>query len=384
MVLHHPSGEAIALVRQLLAARPVQSGEGITGRVAQTGEAALLPAISPEEHRARVDPAYWPFLERFAIHSLVIVPLRTRQRIVGVLGAWRDITQRPYTTEDQLLVQEIADRAALAIENARLYRQAAEHAAALERAMQARDELLALVSHDLKNPLTSIKGTAQVVERQLQRGSALDPARLAAAMVAIEGAAAKAAAQIDGLLDIARIQAGEPLPLARRSTDLVALVRATAAEYQQTTESHRIVVETTEPELVGEWDGPRLERAIGNLLSNAIKYSPEGGAITVRVARERDRGDWAVVAVSDRGIGIPAAELPRLFDRYYRGTSVVGRIPGTGLGLSGVRSIVEAHGGSVTAESVAGEGSTFTVRLPLTDAGRRTDPADAGRAGQGS
>ena len=103
-----------------------------------------------------------------------------------------------------------------------------------------------------------------------------------------------------------------------------------------------------------------------NLIANAIKYSPEGGPIRIEVGpAEQDGASWAVLRVSDRGIGIPADDLPRIFDRFYRGSNVTGRIQGTGLGVSGARLIVEQHGGRVTAESVEGTGSTFTVWLPL-------------------
>jgi signal transduction histidine kinase len=110
----------------------------------------------------------------------------------------------------------------------------------------------------------------------------------------------------------------------------------------------------------------RLDRVLDNLLSNAIKFSPNGGGITVAVAHEDVvGGPWAVVAVRDQGLGIPAADLPRVFERFRRARNVEGRIGGTGIGLASVRQIVEQHGGAITVESVEGAGSTFTVRLPL-------------------
>lgn len=238
-------------------------------------------------------------------------------------------------------------------------------AAALESAIRGGDEFLAMVSHDLKNPLTTIRASAEVVLRALQRGVNPNDERLTRALAAIDRAAGKAAAQIDGLLDMARLQSGQSLELARHSTDLVALVRDAAAEYQQTTERHQIEVTSTEDQLIGEWDGPRLERAIGNLLSNALKYSPGGGDVTVKIQREQQNGGWAAVSVTDRGIGIPADALPHVFERFYRSDNVVGRIEGTGLGLSGVRYVIEEHGGTVEVASVEGHGSTFTLRLPM-------------------
>jgi signal transduction histidine kinase len=164
------------------------------------------------------------------------------------------------------------------------------------------------------------------------------------------------------VLDAARLQEGRPLELDRRPTDLVALARRAAAECQQTTGRHRIRCEAQVPRLVGRWDAARLERVLGNLLDNAVKYSPGGTEITLTVARS---GATAVVAVRDRGVGIPAGDLPRVFERFYRGSNVAGRIGGTGLGLAGVKRIVEQHGGTIEVESVEGVGSTFTVRLPL-------------------
>ena len=115
--------------------------------------------------------------------------------------------------------------------------------------------------------------------------------------------------------------------------------------------------------LVGEWDVARLERVLGNLLSNAIKYSPNGGEIAVSVRAEAGQ---AVLTVQDRGIGIPPADQPRVFERFERARNAVGRIGGSGIGLATSKQIIEQHGGTIAVESREGQGSTFTVRLPLT------------------
>jgi signal transduction histidine kinase len=118
--------------------------------------------------------------------------------------------------------------------------------------------------------------------------------------------------------------------------------------------------------VVGEWDRMRLERVLDNLLSNAVKYSPQGGPIAIRVGREDDAGGaWAVVSVRDDGIGVPAEDLPWIFERYRRAGNVAGRVAGTGIGLAGARQIVEQHGGTIGVESDEGQGTTVTVRLPL-------------------
>ena len=181
-------------------------------------------------------------------------------------------------------------------------------------------------------------------------------------------------AQIDDLLDATRLRAGQPLALRRRPTDLVALARQAVALQQQASDRHRLTLAAAVPSLVGAWDPGRLERVLGNLLGNALKYSPRGGEITVEVAATDGA---AVLVVRDPGVGIPAAELPHVFERFRRAGNVADRIAGTGLGLAGARDIVEQHGGSIAVESVEGHGTTFTVRLPLA-------PWRPGRAAAGA
>src|SRR6185369_6698928 len=130
--------------------------------------------------------------------------------------------------------------------------------------------------------------------------------------------------------------------------DLVELARQSAAEYRETAPAHSIRRETDEAELTGQWDAGRLERVIANLVGNAIKYSPNGGEIVLSVRRETtpDGFEFAVLAVRDQGLGIPADDLPRIFDRFWRGANV-GVIRGAGIGLAGVKQIVEQHGGTI-------------------------------------
>jgi signal transduction histidine kinase len=167
------------------------------------------------------------------------------------------------------------------------------------------------------------------------------------------------------LLDVAHLRAGRPLELRLAPIDLAALVADCAEEVRPTSSSHVVKFEASAPTLTGKWDKARLERVIRNLLDNAIKYSPGGGEVVVRVACELDKNStWAVLAVSDQGIGIPAPDLPRIFERFYRGGNVA-NIGGTGIGLAGAKQIVVQHGGTISAESDVGVGTTFTVRLPL-------------------
>ncbi|MFN8590554.1 MAG: ATP-binding protein [Thermomicrobiales bacterium] len=215
------------------------------------------------------------------------------------------------------------------------------------------------LAHDVKNPFTAAKGQAQLLRRGLD-----DPGKLESGLSGLEEGLDRATALIDELLDVAHVRAGRPLRLHRAPIDLTVLIEE-CAEAARGSDDLAIRVVTESAPTLGEWNESRLKRVLGNLLGNAVKYSPDGGEVVVRLRREDDaKGAGAVLAVSDQGIGIPAADLPHLFDRFRRGGNV-GGIEGTGIGLAGVKQIVQQHGGTIAVESVEGAGSTFTVRLPM-------------------
>jgi PAS domain S-box-containing protein len=228
-------------------------------------------------------------------------------------------------------------------------------------------EFLAAVSHDLKNPLTTIRAQAQLLRRRAGRNALPDSSQLVDDLDVILGSATRLASQLDELQDVARLRAGHALELAYAPTDLVALTREAVAAAQATTNRHGIRVESPETELVGYWDALRLRRVLDNLLANAIKYSPGGGRITVGLQKEeRGDGEWAMLTVQDEGVGIPAEDIGHIFERFRRGSNVAGRFAGTGIGLSGARQIVEQHGGTIDVASEEGRGSVFTIALPST------------------
>ena len=233
--------------------------------------------------------------------------------------------------------------------------------AELRREMLAKDEFMSTVSHDLKSPLTFIKGMANLRRRRAAATPETRP--LIDALEQIEGCAGRMAQQLDELVDTGRLQSGTPLELRRDKVDLIALARKAVAEHQHTTDRHALHVSTRLPKLVGEWDELRLGRVLDNLLDNAVKYSPRGGSVKVSIGTTDDGA--AVLSVSDRGEGIPESDLPHIFERFRRGQNVEGRIPGTGIGLAGVQRIVEQHQGTIAVDSKVGVGTTFTVRLPL-------------------
>ena len=234
---------------------------------------------------------------------------------------------------------------------------------ALKALEHQKDSFVAAVSHDLKNPLTSILGTSQLLARRIGRLDLPEAARFVTALDTITLTARRMSAQLGELVDVNRLQMARSLDLDLRPVDLVALIDMVAQQYRQATDGHTLAVHTALPSVPCLCDAARIERVLANLISNAIKYSPEGGTIAIRL--DPPDGAWVDLHVSDQGVGIPEEDLPRIFDRYYRASNVVGRIAGTGLGLAGVRQIVEQHGGTVTLRSAPSEGTIVTIRLPI-------------------
>lgn len=237
----------------------------------------------------------------------------------------------------------------------------------LERQLTGtRDEFLSSISHDLKNPLTALKGQAQLLRRRAERMTPEDRERILKGLTSIMTTATRMNRLINDLVDDAHLRIGRPLQLNRESTDLLALVRHLTEIHQDTAADHTIVLESAVPELLGTWDSARLERVITNLLSNAVKYSLQGGTISITLSRdESEAGPLAVLSVRDQGIGIPLADVDHIFERFFRASNVVPHIAGTGVGLAAAKQIVEQHGGTIAVESREGEGTTFTVRLPV-------------------
>jgi signal transduction histidine kinase len=234
-----------------------------------------------------------------------------------------------------------------------------------------RDHLLATVTHDLRNPLTGISGMSQLLQSQLDYVDEPVRERFARSLRSIESAAARMTSQVGELLDYAQTQVGRPPALALEPTDVVGLVRRVLEEHRLSTDRHTLELHVTDEVIVVPVDARRFARAIANLVVNAIKYSPQGGPVVVSVERAvGPDGQWLSIQVSDSGLGIPKTDFPHMFEPYYRASNVASTIPGTGIGLAGVRNVVQKHGGTVTLDSTEGVGTTVTVRLSMhPDAG---------------
>ena len=357
--------------------------------VLRTGRSELVREIPASllEQAAR-SPEHLAMLRQLGARSYVSVPLKRQDRIFGVITLVSAESGRRFDAADLALAEELAYRAALAAHNAELYHEVTERAEAqlqlntalreaaeardsaiadLRQVLRTRDEFLSSAAHDLKTPLAGVKATAQLLVRRAARVAAED-ATLAQGLRSIDAAATRMTGLINELLDLARSEMGQPLALDPQPTDLTALVQRAAADQLPIHPDHPIRVELPPTPLIGVWDPARLQRVLDNLLSNAIKYSPQGGDIRVAVSQETGPSGepLAVMRVTDRGIGIPAADLPHVFERFHRGANTEGRLPGTGIGLASVRTIVEAHGGAISIHSEEHRGTTVTVQLPLT------------------
>ncbi|GAB4209996.1 MAG: hypothetical protein OHK0022_42140 [Roseiflexaceae bacterium] len=234
-------------------------------------------------------------------------------------------------------------------------------AATREEAIRTRDVFFSVAAHELKTPLAAMMGQTQLLQRRTLREQTLNE-RDQQSLSVILAQTRRLSNLVVALLDVSRLQQGH-LPLEVGSHGLGELVRRVVDEIQPTLERHTLRVYEDGPLPPVACDALRLEQALHNLISNAVKYSPAGGEVAIRLGRD---GDSATIAVSDQGIGIPSDALPRLFAQFYRAPNAEHQhISGLGIGLYVVREIMTLHGGTVSVSSNEGQGSTFTLHLPL-------------------
>jgi PAS domain S-box-containing protein len=335
--------------------------------ILQTGETLCLGELRDDLPQICFTPdsAYAAAMQRLDIISFLGVPLTTRGTVVGSLVLATMESQRAYGAQELRLAEDLAERAALAAENARLYEEEQQARAEAEAALRMRDHVLSVVSHDLNNPLTVIQGDVQMLHYMLESANLPRGERIMRGLQRISMAVRQIVVQTRELVDVASLQTGRALTLQRSTCDLVTLTRQSVEFCQQIGNRHQVDVMTALEHLVIEADSDRMERVLSNLITNAIKYSPAGSRVQVRVEQEEAAGKgWAVVAVEDQGVGIPETELTHVFEPFRRGSNVQGQVSGTGLGLASARHIIEQHGGAITVQSRVGHGTTFTIWLP--------------------
>jgi PAS domain S-box-containing protein len=349
----HPSGSANETIARRLqrAYAPKNTLYGFSEALANgrtlmmndVSDDVLITASRDDEHR--------DLLLSLGMHCFISVPMTTHGTTFGVITFLGTNVRKRFEPADVALAEEVARRAALAVDNARLYRSAQE-------ANRAKDEFLANLSHELRTPLTAILGWVHL----LQLGD-LEPAQLTLGLQTIRQSGEAQARLVDELLDVSRIITGKlqinpaSIVLADVVSGAVAAIRPAADAKRQ-----RIEEDVSAPEARVFGDASRLQQVFWNLLSNAVKFTPAGGVVRVSLTSE---GENVVAQVADSGEGIAAEFLPHVFERFRQAATGGRSRPGLGLGLAIAKELVEMHGGSIAVQSGGrGAGSTFTVVLP--------------------
>lgn len=320
----------------------VPMDNSIAGWVVQHGEPVVLDdAQKDERHFQKSDVE-----TGFTSHSLLAVPLWVKGKISGVLQALNKANGRPFEEDDAKLLMTLADQAAVAIENARLFQQS---------------DLISEMVHELRTPLTAILSYADML-----LDSPVSEAQRRQYLETICSEAQRLTNMTNDFLDLARLSSGRA-GLVRSEVNLTSVVR-TAAKVVQPQAAElgiHIAVNASDDLPLVRGDEERLHQVVLNLMSNAIKYNKPRGSVTVTVGLASGDPDYVRVAVTDTGRGISKENLDRLFERFFRVADAEGYALGTGLGLSIAKQIVEVHGGQIEVESELGAGSTFAFTVPV-------------------
>ena len=356
LAIAHVDPSKVEMARELQRQYPLDPKEqrGVT-KVIRTGQPELYSDIPDELLVAAArDDEQLSLLRGLGMKSAMAVPMVVQGRTLGAISFIAAESGRRYSAEDLSLAEDLAHRAALAVDNARLYQDAQE-------ANRVKDEFLATLSHELRTPLTAVIGWTQLLT-----SGQLDEAATARALQTIQRNARAQSQIIEDILDVSRIISGK-LRLDPRPVEIVPVIEAAMDAVRPAASAKAIQLQPAfDPEVnLVPCDPHRMQQVVWNLLSNAVKFTPPGGRVSIQLGRA---GANAQVRVSDTGPGISPEFLPYVFDRFRQADGSTTRTHGgLGLGLAIVRHLVELHGGTVQAESDGiGHGATFTVNLPLS------------------
>jgi PAS domain S-box-containing protein len=363
VAVHQLDPAHVALAREIEQARlDPRAAEGIP-RVLRTGRPVVYTDLHAEGLRLDgdrwcdvgvLDPALEPLMRAAGATAYMAVPLVARDRTLGALTFLSTRPDASFSAAEVALGEELGRRAGLSIDNARLYADARE-------AVRVREEFLAVASHELRTPMTSVLLGVQGLEALVKRASLATaaPAHVARLLDSTGRQAHRMADLIDSLLDVSRIQAGR-FGLHLDVVDLASMARDVAARLEPDRVRAGTALELrADHAVVGRWDRSRLDQVVTNLLSNAMKFGA-GKPIELSVDADPER---ATLTVRDHGIGIPSDRQEKIFELFERAVSSR-NYGGLGLGLYIVRRIVDAHGGTVQVTSAPGAGATFIVSLP--------------------
>ena len=371
IAVNHTDPDKVALVQALYDQYKDQA-EPVYGvqKLLRTGKPELISNVSQDVlAHILVHPDMLDILRELALKSYMGVPLIAHGRIIGAITFSSVQLSREYTKADLYFAQELARRIASALDNVHLYRQAQAEIRerknveeALRESEARKDEFISMASHELKTPLTSLKGFTNLLQRRLTKQGDKQALHFLARM---EEQLDKLTKLVSELLDVTKMQTGK-LEFREERFFLNELVRETLENLQGTTETHHLQLEeVTDVQVPGDKD--RLGQVLINLLTNAIKYSPEADTVIVRVSADEHN---AIVSVQDFGIGIAETHQEKIFERFYQVNDDTEKtFPGLGIGLYISSQIVRGHHGRLWVESAKGAGATFYVSLPLAREG---------------
>lgn len=345
-----PAG--LAALREVIMKIPMRADEGVQARV-MAGETVLLAHIDEAQQRQHTQAAAQAHVALMRVSSVVMAPLRARGRVLGYIGLNRDAGGPPYGHHDVTLLEDLAHRAAMAIQAATLYRDA-------QRAIAVRDDFIVVASHELRTPLsTLLLNLASAAKYVDEHGEDASVSAIAKRLRSAEAQARRLARLVEMLLEASQIEAGA-LRIDREPLELAAVVRDVIDRLAlETTLAGCSVAFSSEGPTQGSWDRLHVEQIASNLVTNALKYG-RGAPVEVRVV---GRGALCELHVVDQGIGIDAEQRSTLFQRFARGTSA--RVhSGFGLGLWIASEMVRALGGTIALEASTDRGAHFVVRLP--------------------
>lgn len=374
IAITHAEPERAELIRALMGRRAPDPGaaHGLF-HVLRTGKPELLPALDgPDADSLDIarDTGELEIIRQLGVVSWAGVPLTVQGRTFGAITVASTDPARRFDPADLALLEELARRASVAVDNARLFDMAQTERARAEEANRAKDLFLSTLSHELRTPLTAILGWTRML-----RTGALPEDKRVKGLETIERNARAQVALIEDILDLSRIITGK-LRLDLQPVELATVVEAAAETVRPAADARGVRLQLAlDPDAGTIYGDPgRLQQVVWNLLTNAVKFTPKGGRVSVWLRRESSHVE---VTVADTGQGIDAALLPYVFDRFRQGDASTTRTHGgLGLGLAIVKHLMELHGGTIEAASAGeGRGATFTARVPIAPLRASTTPA---------